>query len=78
MTPEIRELDVVRVSRLLEPKTIKGSELRTRQPLAGETGTIVAIRESADGARIFTLEAVGADGRTEWLADFWRAEIEPV
>lgn len=73
----IRELDTVRVLRLFEPKLVDGSASAVRSPEIGDTGTVVAVRETDWGDTIYTVERVSPDGRTEWLADFWRAEIEP-
>lgn len=72
----IAELDSVRVVRLLEPKAPEGSAKMVRQPRVGDTGTVVGIRETARGDRIYTVECVNREGLTEWLVGFWRGEIE--
>jgi hypothetical protein len=74
----IREFETVKVLRLLEAKSVLGSESVLRQPKVDDTGVVVAIRDTEWGETIYTVERVTSDGRTEWLADLRRAEIEPV
>jgi hypothetical protein len=74
----IHEFDTVKVLRLLEGKPALGSESVLRGPEIDDTGIVVAIRETEWGETVYTVERVTSDGRTEWLADFRRAEIELV
>jgi hypothetical protein len=70
-----KELDMVRIVRLLEPvRPFQGSEGASRPPQVGDTGTIVAVC----GGSAYTVERVASDGMTAWLADFAPEELELV
>lgn len=72
---EISEIETVRVVRLNDPsRPVIGSGAHTRQPQVGDVGTVVSVM---GGGTWFTVECVNSDGKTSWLCDFDRAEIEP-
>lgn len=67
-----RELDVVRVAKLLEPsRSVYGSDAVVRQPSVGDVGAIVNVL----GDDVFTVECVDSTGRTVWVADFVIEEL---
>jgi hypothetical protein len=70
-----RELDVVRVTRLLTAtRHVDGSSGAVRQPRIGDVGAIVHVF----GEKTFAVECVDAAGLTAWVADFEAEEIELV
>jgi hypothetical protein len=70
-----KELDVVRVARLLQPfRPFHGSEGASRPPQVGDQGAIVAVYDQT----VFCVECVASDGMTIWLADFALQELELV
>jgi hypothetical protein len=70
-----RELDVVRVTRLLTAtRHVDGSRGVVRQPCIGDVGAIVHVL----GEKTFAVECVDAAGLTVWVGDFEAEEIELV
>jgi hypothetical protein len=69
------EHGVVAVRRLATPtRHVMGSEDVRREPRVGDQGAIVSVLD----ADHFSVECVDGEGRTLWLADFRRDELEPV
>lgn len=76
---KIKEYDVVRVVRLARAdRTYEGTSDARRPPRIGDLATVVQVSPLADGSVTLTLECVGEDGSTLWLADFSPEEIELV
>jgi hypothetical protein len=76
MTTAIAELDVVKVTTLLEAdRQFTGSDGVKRAPSVGDLATVVNVLEPGTA---FVVEAVDADGYTIWLADFCREELQLV
>jgi hypothetical protein len=70
-----RELDAVRVVRLLTPtRQVDGSGGVVREPRPGDLGTIVHVL----GEKTFVVECVEASGLTVWVADFAAEELERI
>jgi hypothetical protein len=73
-----REFDVVRVVALpseLATQTSQNSEA----PQIGDSGTVVFMHQPRLGLELaYTVERVGQDGTTLWLADFLASEIDLV
>ena len=70
-----KELDVVRISRLLQPtRPFQGSEGVSRPPQVGDKGTIVIVYSGS----VYGVESVASHGMTVWLADFAPEELELV
>jgi hypothetical protein len=68
-----RELEVVRVVRLLTPtREVCGTAGVSRQPRVGDVGSIVHVL----GPRAFIVECVDPEGLTAWVADFEAEELE--
>jgi hypothetical protein len=67
-----RELDVVRVVRLVRPARKVGTTVVLRQPRVRDVGTIVRVL----GPSSFIVECANDEGRTVWLADFEAEELE--
>jgi hypothetical protein len=66
------ELERVRVVKLLSTeRDVLGSFNPSPQPLVGEVGMIVDVRDDA-----YTVECVDGEGYTRWLADFAAEELE--
>jgi hypothetical protein len=70
----LREFDTVRVlgsgpeGHLTQPGL--------RAPRAGETGSVIEIREHGTDGMLYTVESVAPDGYTIWIADFREGELE--
>jgi hypothetical protein len=74
-----KELDVVRVRRLLAPKLELGPDRDGyRAPQVGDEGTVVWVEGHPAGGARYTVESVDPDGYTVWLADFEPDELEAV
>jgi hypothetical protein len=72
---QFRELDVVRVARLLTfERPFDGAESVARRRASAIFGAIVDVL----GEGAFIVECVNESGLTAWIADFVAAEIEPV
>ncbi len=68
-----KELDVVRIVKLLQPtRPFEGTKGATRPPQVGDLGTIVADYNGLG----YWVESVASDGTTVWLADFAPDELE--
>jgi hypothetical protein len=75
----LREYDIVRVSRLLvADRSFDGTDAVKRAPRLGDVGTIVYELDPANAAAPVVVEMVDDSGMTIWLADFERAELELV
>ncbi|UCD84281.1 MAG: hypothetical protein JSU92_13545 [Deltaproteobacteria bacterium] len=75
----LREYDVVRIVALSSPsRHVDGTEAVLRQPVVGDTGTIVNITGEDTDHPLYTVECVNSEGYTVWLADFDATEIELV
>lgn len=75
---EIREHDIVRVVRLREEgRNFDGTESVRRAPRIGDIGSIVHCDPSRSDAAV-AVEMVDEEGKTVWLADFVREELELV
>ena len=73
----MRELDVVRVVRLLQAdRRFDGTPGVSRPPQVGDEGTIV--HDHGEAVRHVEVEMVAPDGYTIWLATFDRCELELV
>jgi hypothetical protein len=69
---QFRELDVVRVVKLLAPERgVTSSFDPAPQPAVGDEGTVVSVAR-----RRYMVENVDGDGYTLWLADFAAEELE--
>jgi len=64
--------DVVRVVSV--PLQISHSGSQRRVPRVGDTGAVVMAYDSPSEG--YTVEAVAADGVTEWLLDFGPGDLE--
>ena len=85
----LRESDTVRIVRIDGPAdahTAADALAPWRVPVIGDVGTVFHIA-SADGKGIgnpdhpgarFIVHGTGPDGRTEWVAEFTRGELELV
>ena len=75
-TPVFNELDHVRVVRLNHPtREVTGTERVRRQPVVGDSGTVVALVKHASKPPGYDVECVDAAGMTLWLAEFDRDEL---
>lgn len=75
----IREYDVVRVTRLIEPaRSFTGSESVARPPAVGDVAAVCHEYQPNDPTARVAVEMVDRDGYTIWLADFERSELELV
>lgn len=80
--PEFKEYDIVKVVKLLMPNHKRGNmgaaDIR-RDPLIGDTGTIVHIHSAVNGLEQgYIVECCDKEGRPYWLADFLQSELEIV
>lgn len=74
---QIREYDVVRVTLLKHPtRPFEGSEGARRMPRVGDVASVCHEYDSDDPNAPVAVEMVADDGRTVWLADFDRDELE--
>jgi hypothetical protein len=72
----IREYDVVRVTRLLEPsRPFTGTASVARPPAAGDVATVCHEYQPNNPAARVAVEMVDPHGNTIWLADFERSEL---
>jgi hypothetical protein len=70
------ELSVVRVNAQESGcRHFTGSEGVIRAPRTGDLGTIVHVYEAGPAEPMYTVESVGSDGYTVWLADFAHSEV---
>lgn len=77
--PAIREYDVVRVGRLLEPgRYFSGAGSVARPPAVGDVATVCHEYHPLDPTARVAVEMVDRTGLTIWLADFERSELELV
>ena len=75
----LREHDVVRVTRLVRPdRPYDGTERVRRAPEVGDIATICHEYDPEDPTALVAVEMVDDDGFTVWLADFERTELELV
>jgi hypothetical protein len=73
MKPE--ELNVVRINSLGDDsREFTGTPGIARPPKVGDAGTIVHVHSDT----MFMVECVDSSGRTVWLAEFHRGEIETI
>lgn len=76
---DLREFDVVRVVRLAVPdRPFDGTEGVMRAPQVGDVGTICHEIDRDDPFGPVIVEMVDDLGRTVWLADFAKDELELV
>jgi len=76
---ELRELDIVRVVRLLhEERTFVGTDSVMRAPGVGDVGTVVHVYATGDDRAQLEVEMVDGPGMTVWLATFERSELQLV
>lgn len=74
MRKALKENDVVRIVKLIEPlREFSGTEGVLRAPRIADEGTVVGYFPPA-----LTVEMVDEDGVTVWLADFVSEELELV
>ena len=64
--------DVVRVVRIPDSPAIPDSQMRA--PYVGDIGAVVMVYDSPSES--YTVEAVAADGCTEWLLEFGPEDLE--
>ena len=75
----IREYDVVRVTRLLDPaRSFTGTASAARAPAVGDLATVCHEYQPNDPIARVAVEMVDGNGGTIWLADFDRSELELV
>jgi len=75
----IREYDVVRVTRLLDPgRSFTGTESVARPPAVGDVATVCHEYQPDDSTAPVVVEMVDENGLTIWVADFERSELELV
>ncbi len=75
----MKEYDAVRVVRLLTAnRPFDGTVGVRRPPEVGDLATIVHEYDPEDPRAPLAVEKVDPSGYTIWLADFERAELEPV
>jgi hypothetical protein len=72
----LKELDSVRVVRLLQVERPYNGTAVMRPPRVGDTGAIVHVYAANGEAACYIVECVDAEGYTLWLADFLPDEIE--
>ena len=76
---KFRELDVVRVVRLLEEvRPFVGTDSVKRAPRVGDVGTVVHDCAPGDDRAPLEVEMVESSGLTVWLATFSRSELQLV
>ena len=78
--PKFKELDIVRVVKLIMPNEKRGNmgaaDIK-RDPIAGDVGTIVHVHSKVKGLeQAYIVECCDNEGRPYWLADFLEAELE--
>jgi len=79
MKETLREYDVVRVVALkTQQRHYTGSAGVVRSPAVGDIATICHEYAPQDKTPTAAVECVASDGRTVWLADFEREELELV
>jgi len=73
----LREYDVVRVVKLIDlARKFAGTEGVRRPPRIGDVATVCHEYDPEDPAAPVAVEMVDHEGRTLWLADFHRNELE--
>jgi len=72
--PKFAPYQTVRVVRVPSRQNASWRGVGDRLPRVGETGTVVEVYTEPHEA--YSVEAVLADGRTEWLVDFLPDELE--
>jgi hypothetical protein len=76
---DLREYDIVRVTRLIGPaRTFDGTDGVRRPPRIGDVATVCHEHDPQDPTAPVAVEMVDDEGRTVWLADFQRGELELV
>jgi hypothetical protein len=79
---KLEEYDVVKIKALLLSESERmnlGSDNIKRNPIIGDTGTIVHIATLKDGTKkMFIVECINHDGYAYWISDFIIEELELV
>ncbi len=75
----LKEYDVVRVVKLNDPaRKFDGTDGVRQPPRIGDVATICHEYDPKDPVAPVVVEMVDHEGRTLWLADFQRSELELV
>ncbi|GAB3358631.1 hypothetical protein GCM10027430_29290 [Lysobacter tyrosinilyticus] len=73
----ISEYDVVRVIAEIPADRVDAGASQGRMPQVGDLGAVVMAHASNPRQEpAFTVECVGPDGHTVWLADIFASELE--